>query len=109
MDIGKLRHRVSFQTPTASVSASSFPTESAGSATVLWSQIEPITGRENFDGAGLTGKITHRIITRHQPGLTINNTTIATFESRTFNILHRRDIGERNIMWEMFAEERTGE
>lgn len=109
MDIGKLRHRVSFQTPTSSVSSSSFPTESAGTPTVLWSQIEPLSGREDFSDIGITGHITHRIITRYQPSLTINNTTIATYDSRTFNIVHKRNIGERDIMWELFAEERVGE
>ncbi len=70
MRAGRLRHRVTIQQPTEAGAAAGNVTKTWSTYKETWAEIEPLSGREFFEGAALDREITARIRMRYLSGLT---------------------------------------
>lgn len=69
MAIGKLRHRITLQTPTLTQDSLGVVSETWSDTATVYAQIEAISGREFFDAARVNAEVTHRVRIRHRPGI----------------------------------------
>lgn len=69
----------------------------------VWASIKGLRGRELIDAGAQAVKISTRIYIRYRPGVT--HDMRITFGSRIFDIVNVNNIEERNIEYEILANE----
>lgn len=94
MRAGRLRHRLSLQSPTITNTSTGTITESWGTTATIWGSVEPLRGREFYDSALINSDITSRIVVRYTSDIEPNYKIV--FGTRTFLIVSIIDIDERN-------------
>ena len=103
LSIGKLRHRITIQTYTASKN-------SFGEEIKLWTDyarvsasIEPLSGKELFTAQQLHAETTTQIIIRYLEGM--NTSMRILFGTKVYDILHISNKEERNIAVYLLCKE----
>lgn len=108
MEIGNLRHRVTFQTPTATPDAYGDPIQSWADIDTVWARIEPTAGVERYSSMHHQGEVDHRVLCRYHSGLaSLNVEDRVKFGSRYFDIKSIKNTDERDIQLEIFCKERV--
>lgn len=97
MSIGKLRHRITLQTPTLTQDSLGVVSETWSDTATVYAQIEAISGREFFDAARVNAEVTHRIRIRHRPGIVPAMRVLK--DTRIFDIQSVLDVDGRR--WEL--------
>jgi len=103
MRSGLLRHRLTFQTKSASRDAYGGEDATWSDDETRWGSVSPLRGQEYFAAQQVHAEATHKIIIRHYEGLTIRHRI--KFDTRYFNIESIRNIDERGIMMELICNE----
>lgn len=72
---------------------------------IVWGQIEPLSGRELFQAQAIDARVTHRITIRHRDRLKPTHRIVA--RGRYFNIISASTVNERDVEISILAEERV--
>lgn len=104
MEIGKLRHRITFQdsVPTPDGYKGSSEVTWTNFVTV-WASVKPLTGREYFFSQQVKAEVTHRVKIRYRDDITVKMQIL--FGTRVFGIESIFDIEERHEVLEIFCRE----
>lgn len=102
MNVGKMRHRITFQRRATEKDRAGGYTDDWVDVTTTWAQISPISGKEYFSQVRET-TVSHRIYCRHRPG--IDPRLQIKFGNRTFRILSVINWEERNEGLTIMCEE----
>ncbi len=103
MRAGRLRHRLSLQSPTFTNTSVGTITTTWGTAATIWGSVEPLRGREFYDSALINSDITSRIVVRYTSDIEPNYKIV--FGTRTFLIVSIIDIDERNKEMDLMVTE----
>ena len=102
MNVGKMRHRITFQRRATEKDRAGGYTDDWVDVTTTWAQISPISGKEYFGQVRET-TVSHRIYCRYRPG--IDPKLQIKFGTRTFRILSVINWEERNEGLTIMCEE----
>lgn len=108
MRAGKLRHRLTLQSPTGAVDATfGGQTHAYTDTATVWGSVEPavLMGREQFAAAQLQAELTHRITIRYRAGVTPKMRV--SWDSRTFDIEQVVNVEERDRELHLLCREMT--
>lgn len=104
MNPGKLRHRITIQSPTVVADGSGGYTVSGYSeVATVWAAVIPLTAQEQYFAQQLNQRTTHRIRTRYRNDVTAAMRIL--LGTRSFEIVGVRNIGERGRELEIMAME----
>lgn len=65
MDIGRMRQKITIQTPTRTRDAGGGLVTSWGTFATCWAQVEPLTGNESLTAERIDADVTHRVRCRY--------------------------------------------
>jgi len=102
-EIGEMRHRVVFQTPSRSDDGYGGGQITWQDAFSAWVSIEPISGREYYEAMAIQNQITHRIKTRYRSDITPE--LRIKHGDRIYEIEAVIDIGARHRFLEILCRE----
>jgi SPP1 family predicted phage head-tail adaptor len=107
MEAGKLRQRVTVQSPTGTQDAVGERTTTWSDVAEVWASVEPITAREQFLAGQMQASTTHRIRLRYAAALAaMDGSWRVLLGARVFVLTGPpRNIDERNREWELLAVE----
>jgi SPP1 family predicted phage head-tail adaptor len=107
MRAGQLRHRVTLESPVASLDA--YRQESRSWATVgtYWAFVRSPEGREAVIARQLRADVTHVVTMRYLGSTTLNAECRLVFRGRTLNILSVLNVDERRRTYELHCQEVT--
>ena len=94
MRAGDLRHRVTIQSASESVSAAGEVTKTWSDVATVWASIEPLTGREKWLAEQVQAAATHRVRMRYRSDVGLENRLL--YGSRVLDILEVMNTGERD-------------
>lgn len=102
MNVGKMRHRITFQRQTEEKDRLGGYEEDWIDVNTTWAQVSPVSGKEYFSQVRET-TVTHRIYCRYRPGITPRLRII--YAGRTFRIISVINWEERNEGLTIMCEE----
>lgn len=102
MNVGKMRHRITFQRPTEEKDRLGGYEDDWVDVATTWAQISPVSGKEYFSQMRET-TVSHRIYCRYRPGITPR--LRIKFKDRTFSIISVINWEERNEGLTIMCEE----
>ncbi len=70
MNIGEMRHRITFQQPIKTPDGYKGQTVQWQNVATVWASVEPLTGREYFYSHQIKAELTHRVRIRYREGIT---------------------------------------
>lgn len=103
MRAGRLRHRVTIETPSGSASAFGEVAQSWSTVATVWAAVEPTSSRERVENEQTKTFTTHRIHMRYRSD--VSTAERLTFDSRTLNILSVINPNEQNATLEILCTE----
>lgn len=84
MDIGSLRHRITIEEATETLTSIGEVTQTWATFATVWAKVEPLNGREYWQSAQINSEITGKITIRYLEDITTKMRI--KFGSRIFNI-----------------------
>lgn len=84
MDIGDLRHRITFQKLTTEVNENGFEIQTWQNYKTVWSAVSNLSGREYYQAAAIKGEKTVKFLIRYVEG--IDESMIILFRNKQYNI-----------------------
>ena len=105
MRAGKLRHRVTLQSPSAVQNSYGEEVITWADERTVYASIEPIDGREYLEARAHTQDISHRIRLRYQPDKSLHPSWRIKEGSRIFLIESVINRMERDREWVVMARE----
>lgn len=84
MEIGDLRHRITFQKYTISINENGFEVETWEDFKTVWAAVNNLHGREYFAAAAVQAESTVKFTVRYLPGL--NTAMRISFRGKTYDI-----------------------
>ena len=102
MNVGKMRHRITFQRPATDKDRLGGYTGEWIDVVTTWAQISPVSGKEYFSQMREI-TVSHRIYCRYRDGITPRMQI--KFDERTFRILSVINWEERNEGLTIMCEE----
>ncbi|KGK87366.1 phage head closure protein [Clostridium sp. HMP27] len=103
MDIGELRHRITFQKLTANTNENGFEMEDWQDYKTVWAAITNLHGREYFEAAAVKEENTVKFTIRYVPN--IEPTMRILFKGKQYNINSIDNIKYKNKYIEISALE----
>lgn len=103
MDIGKLKHRITFQKLTATTNENGFEIEDWKDYKTVWAAITNLHGREYFEAAAVKAENTVKFTIRYVPN--IEPTMRIIFKGKQYNISSIDNIKYANKFIEIKALE----
>lgn len=101
---GKFRHRIVIERNNSTTfDAAGTPIAAWATYLTVWASVEPLTGRELFQGAQVRPDATHKITIRYRSGIT--TAMRAKFRSRHFHFESVLDAEERQRELTILAKE----
>lgn len=94
MRAGRLRYRVTIQTPTETKGTKGQTLKSWATYKTRWMDVRPVTGSERYTGDQVTATVTHEFECRYVSGVTPKMRL--SYDSRTFNISRAVNVDERD-------------
>ena len=103
MQIGNLRHRITFQEEAKEPDGYKGFTVTWKDVVTVWASIIPLSGREYFHAHQITSEVTHRIRTRYRTD--IDTSMKIKLGERIFSIESIIDLEERHVYLELYCKE----
>lgn len=103
MDIGKLRHRITFQQLSNSKNEYGEPVEDWLDIKTVWAEIKPVSGKQFFAAKQINAEISHNVYIRYRNGL--SPSMRIKFKERTFEILYIMNVNESNTLMQIYCKE----
>jgi SPP1 family predicted phage head-tail adaptor len=106
MEAGKLRHQVKLQRVTVAADSHGDQTKTWTDLATVRASIEPLSGREFLQASQVMSDITVRIRIRGRSDITLTPKDRVLYGTRTFDIRHVIDWGDRGTDWQLLCTER---
>jgi SPP1 family predicted phage head-tail adaptor len=103
MKVGKLRHRVSLQSPTATANDYGEKIAAWTTYATVWAEIKPLQGRELENAQQISEKCDYEVFIRYNTGVLSTHRVI--YGSRTFEIQAVLNLEERNEILKLICTE----
>ena len=103
MEIGELRHRITFQKLTTTTNENGFEVEDWEDYKIVWAAITNLHGREYFEAAAVQKENTVKFTIRYFKGLDTSMRIL--FQGRQYNIISIDNIKYKNKYIEIKALE----
>ena len=103
VEIGDLRHRITFQKLTTSVNENGFEVETWEDFKTVWAAVSNLHGREYFAAAAVQAENTVKFTIRYLTGL--DTTMRIVFQGKQYNITAIDNIKYQNRYLEIKAQE----
>jgi SPP1 family predicted phage head-tail adaptor len=103
MQIGDLRHRITFQKHTTTINENGFEVETWEDFKTVWAAVSNLHGREYFAAAAVQAENTVKFTIRYLPNL--DTTMRICFQDKTYNITAIDNIKYQNRFIEIKALE----
>lgn len=84
MEIGDLRHRITFQKLITAVNENGFEIQTWQNYKTVWSAVSNLSGREYYQAAAIKGEKTVKFLIRYVEG--IDESMIILFKKKQYNI-----------------------
>lgn len=104
MDIGRLRHRITFQE--LSKSEKNYYGELICEwldIITVWAEIKPVSGNQFFAAKQINSEISHNVYIRYRTDL--KPSMRIKFKNRIFEILYVMNVNENNRMMQIYCKE----
>lgn len=108
MQAGRLNRRVELQYMTVVQSNTGEETETWATVDTVWAAIEPMRGREYFEGYQTRSEVTTRITIRHRRNVTPEKWRVK-YGSRVYEIISVIDPKEAHVSVELMCKEGLNE
>jgi len=102
MRAGRLRHRLSLQSPTHANTVGTITT-TWGTVATIWGSIEPLRGKEYYDSAVINADISAKIIIRYTADIEPDYKIV--FETMTFDIISIIKVDEKDKEMQLMVKE----
>ena len=106
MEIGDLRHRITFQKKTTIINDNGFEIETWENVKMVWAAVSNLHGREYFAAAAVQAESTVKFTIRYTPD--IDTTMQILFRNKSYNIIAIDNIKYKNHFIEIKAKEVGG-
>lgn len=103
MDIGKLKHRITFQELSNSKNEYGEPIEEWLDIKTVWAEIKPVSGSQFFAAKQINTEISHNVYIRYRKGL--SPSMRIKFKERIFEILYIMNVNENNTLMQIYCKE----
>jgi SPP1 family predicted phage head-tail adaptor len=103
MQAGALRHRVLLQERSTAEDTFGQQKTTWTDYDTIWASVKPLSGRELLAAQAVNTEVTHKVVTRYQPG--IKPSMRAIHADRIFEIQSVLDIEERHISLDLLCTE----
>lgn len=103
VEIGEMKHRITFQKPTSTVNENGFETEAYEDFRTVWASVTNLSGREYFAAAAVQKEKTVKFLIRAISGL--DETMRIAFKGKQYNITSIDNIKYDNRFIEIKAME----
>ncbi len=105
MQAGKLRKRVTIQTPTGAVDAFGEQTSTWTTLATVWGEPQNEGGAEGTEGARMQADVTEVISIRYYPGLTLTPGMRLVIGTRYLDVVSVVNVEERGVEWLLSCRE----
>jgi SPP1 family predicted phage head-tail adaptor len=105
MDIGKLRHKVSFQNYATAQDDAGQPVKTWSTYDSVWAWIRPLSGREKMAAQQPVAEMSHEITIRYHGSITVNDRI--KYGSRYFYINFIGNYDENNAFMKIICREKA--
>jgi SPP1 family predicted phage head-tail adaptor len=103
MEAGKLRHRIAIQKKTVSPDTEGIPMETWNDFAVMWSAVNPLSGKEFWEAQAVNQANIVRFRIRYISG--IHSSMRIVYNNRIFQILSIIDVEERHQELQIMGQE----
>ncbi len=105
--IGRFRHKITFQSESESADSGGGYTLSWTNVSTVWAEVKPLassrTSAERLQAGQLEDKVIYKVTTRYLSGITPKMRIL--FGTRVFNIRSVINLGEKDELLEIIADE----
>lgn len=103
MDIGSLKHRITFQKLEQTKNEFGEMLGQWSDFKTVWADVRPVSGRQFFAAKQINNEISHNIYIRYNSEL-LPNMRIK-YKERTFDILYLMNVNEENKLMQIYCKE----
>lgn len=103
MDIGRLRHRITFQKLLESKNEYGEVTNQWEDYKTVWAEIKPVSGKQFFEAKQINSEISHNVYIRYRLDLSPNMRIL--YKGRVFDILYIMNVNEDNSLMQIYCKE----
>lgn len=102
----RFKERVTIQQMTTTPDGGGGVNETWGALAEVWAAVEPLNGAERWKAEQLQSLITHRVVIRYRPDITVQMRMRLLYGARILEITGITDPEERHEYLELMCEER---
>lgn len=106
MDIGRLKHRITFQELSQSQNEYGELVEEWLDIKTVWAEIKPVSGNQFFAAKQINSEISHNVYIRYRTDL--KPSMRIKFKERVFDILYLMNMNEDNRIMQIYCKELIG-
>lgn len=103
MDIGRLKHRITFQELSQSKNEYGELVEEWLDIKTVWAEIKPVSGNQFFAAKQINSEISHNVYIRCRTDL--KPSMRIKFKERVFEILYLMNVNEDNWLMQIYCKE----
>ena len=103
MDIGRLKHRITFQELSKSQNEYGELVEKWIDIKTVWAEIKPVSGNQFFAAKQINSEISHNVYIRYRTDL--KPSMRIKFKERVFEILYLMNVNEDNRLMQIYCKE----
>lgn len=103
MDIGRLKHRITFQSLPHEKNEYGEVEDQWEDTKTVWAEIKPVSGNQFFAAKQINSEISHNIYIRYRPDL--KPSMRIKYKERVFEILYLMNVKEENQLLQIYCKE----
>lgn len=103
MDIGRLKHRITFQELSRRKNEYGELVDEWLDIKTVWAEIKPVSGNQFFAAKQISSEISHNVYIRYRDEL--NPSMRIKFKERVFEILYLMNVNEDNRLMQIYCKE----
>lgn len=103
MDIGRLKHRITFQALSQSKNEYGEIVEEWLDIKTVWAEIKPVSGNQFFAAKQINSEISHNVYIRYRTDL--KPSMRIKFKDRVFEVLYLMNVNEDNRLMQIYCKE----
>lgn len=103
MDIGRLKHRITFQELSQNKNEYGELVEEWLDIKTVWAEIKPVSGNQFFAAKQINSEISHNVYIRYRTDL--KPSMRIKFKERVFEVLYLMNVNEDNQLMQIYCKE----
>lgn len=103
MDIGRLKHRITFQKLQQTKNEYGEVLDNWLDVKTVWAEIKPVSGNQFFAAKQINSEISHNVYIRYRSDLSPNMRI--KYKERIFDMLYIMNVNEDNTLMQIYCKE----